>query len=269
MSRDPEALLRLYDDELRTDAETPSAQSVLRHGPLRLVTFARGRGFVTYRDLGGAGEDRVEQLVADAVEHFEADPEIQRVEWKARGHDVAPGLHEALLRHGFVEQETEAVMMGDAEVLAEGPPPRPGVVLRQVTEEADVRAMCAQADEAFGEPVSEEYAEAVLDRLRRDDGMQLWVAEVQGEVVCSGRLEPVADSTIAGIWGGATTPAWRGQGIYRALVAARAVAATHLGRTVLHSDSTPMSEPILARSGLVRVTTTTPYEWRREASSTG
>jgi hypothetical protein len=31
----------------------------------------------------------------------------------------------------------------------------------------------------------------------------------------------------------------------------------------LHSDSSPMSRPILERSGLIAVSTTTPYNWRR------
>ncbi len=39
--------LDAYDRQLRTDAETPSAVAVTRLGPLRLVTFAGGRGFVT------------------------------------------------------------------------------------------------------------------------------------------------------------------------------------------------------------------------------
>jgi hypothetical protein len=32
-------LLTAYDEQLRTDAETPSAIDVTRHGPLRLVTY--------------------------------------------------------------------------------------------------------------------------------------------------------------------------------------------------------------------------------------
>ena len=38
---DAATLLAAYDEQLRTDAETPSALSVTVHGPLRLVTFAR------------------------------------------------------------------------------------------------------------------------------------------------------------------------------------------------------------------------------------
>ena len=45
-------LLAAYDKQLRTDAETPSAVKVIRHGPLRLVTFVNGRGFVTYHASG-------------------------------------------------------------------------------------------------------------------------------------------------------------------------------------------------------------------------
>lgn len=44
---DSAALLAAYDSQLRTDAETPGAIAVARQGPLRLVTFAGGRGFIT------------------------------------------------------------------------------------------------------------------------------------------------------------------------------------------------------------------------------
>lgn len=49
----------------------------------------------------------------------------------------------------------------------------------------------------------------------------------------------------------------------RALTAARAEAALGLGKTYIHSDSTEYSRPILERTGLVKVSTTTPYRWRR------
>lgn len=82
-------------------------------------------------------------------------------------------------------------------------------------------------------------------------------------MVSAGRLEPVEGTGFAGIWGGATRPEWRGRGIYRALTAARARSALRLGKTLITSDSTEYSRPTLQRSGLVRVSTTTPYLWRR------
>lgn len=263
VDHDPAVLLRAYDDQLRTDAETPSALSVQRLGPLRLVTFPHGRGFVTYRDLGGADAGAVRDLVARGLARLSADEGISRIEWKTRGHDVAPGLHEALVEHGFVPDEPESVMMGPTAGLVGEVPLPAGVVLRQVVVEGDVRAMSAMADEAFGDPFSQERAEGLLRRQSLDDGMELWVAEADGVMVSSGRLEPVAGTDVAGVWGGATLPAWRRRGIYRALTAVRARSALALGKTILHSDSTEYSRPILERSGLVRVTTTTPYQWTR------
>ncbi len=263
MPADPAALLRTYDDQLRTDAETPGALAVVRLGPLRLATFPGGRGFVSYRDLDGAEAATVRGWVAEALEHFRADPGVVDVEWKTRGHDVAPGLHDALGDHGFVPGDPESVMMGPAAGLAVDVPLPDGVTLRRLVDEADVRAVSAMADEAFGDPVSSRRADDLLFRLSRDDGMEIWVAEADGRMVSSGRLEPVPDTDVAGIWGGATLPEWRRRGIYRALTAVRARAALALGKTILHSDSTEDSRPILERSGLVRVTTTTPYEWTR------
>ncbi|GLI02275.1 GNAT family N-acetyltransferase [Phytohabitans aurantiacus] len=256
-------LLAAYDEQLRTDAETPGALSVARHGPLRLATFAGGRGFITYRDLGGADADAIRRLVPEALAHYQANPEVDRVEWKTRGHDHAPGLHEALLENGFVPDEPESIMIGEARLLDVDVPLPEGVTLRRVTEEPDVRAMSAMQDETFGEPVSVESADALLRRLATRDGMELWVAEAEGQIVSAGRLEPVAGTSFAGIWGGATRAEWRRRGIYRALTAERARSALRMGKTLINSDSTEYSRPILERSGLVKVSTTTPYNWQR------
>jgi predicted N-acetyltransferase YhbS len=154
-------------------------------------------------------------------------------------------------------------MIGEASALVGDHPLPPGVTLRRVSDEADVRAMSAMQDEAFGDAPSDEMADALLRRLGLDDGMELWVAEAGGVIVSAGRLEPVRGTEFAGIWGGATLEPWRGRGIYRALAAARARAAIALGKTLIHSDSTEYSRPILERSGFARVSTTTPYRWTR------
>jgi ribosomal protein S18 acetylase RimI-like enzyme len=257
--------LAAYDDQLRTDAETPSAVSVTRLGPLRLVTFAGGRGFVTYRDLDGADADAIARLVEAALAHYESDPTVSRVEWKTRGHDHAPGLHQSLLAHGFVAEEPESIMIGEAKRLAVDVPLPDGVRLRQVSRPNDVRAMTAMSGEVFGDSEAEaaEMADALLRRLTLDDGMELWVAEADGQVVSAGRLEPVPGTDFAGIWGGSTLEEWRGQGIYRALTAARARSALRAGKSLVHSDSTEYSRPILERYGFLEVSTTTPYAWRR------
>jgi hypothetical protein len=248
---------------LRTDAETPSAIAATRLGPLRLVTFDGGRGFVTSPHLDGDAGAKVADLVSQVLDHYREDPTIVRVEWKTRGHDRTPGLHETLVQHGFEVQGTESIMIGPAASLDVEVTLPDGVVLRRVTEEDDVRAMAAMQDMVFDGTISEESARGLLRRMARADGMELWVAEAGGQVVCAGRLEPVAGTEFAGIWGGATLDAWRGRGIYRALTAARARSALAIGKTLIHSDSTEDSRPILERAGLLRVSTTTPYHWHR------
>ncbi|OUD94531.1 hypothetical protein CMMCAS05_03780 [Clavibacter michiganensis subsp. michiganensis] len=260
---DAAALLAAYDAQLRTDAETPSALDVRLLGPLRLVVFPGGRGFITYADLGGLDEAGLRDLVPAALARYRDDPAITTVEWKTRGHDHAPGLDGILRANGFAAEERESIMLGEARALAVDVPLPAGVTLRRITAEADVRAMSAMQDEVFGEAVSADRADAILHRLRLDDGMELWVAEAEGRIVSAGRLEPVAGSDFAGLWGGATVPEWRGRGIYRALTAARARSALAAGRTLMHSDSTDFSRPILERSGLIACSTTTPYAWSR------
>jgi hypothetical protein len=257
--------LAAYDEQLRTEAEIPSALAVTVPGPLRLATFAGGRGFVTYQDLAGFDADAISRTVEAALAHYRNDPAITGVEWKTRGHDRAPGLHESLLAHGFVPQEPESIMIGAAQRLAVDVSLPGGVTLRQVSVESDVHAMCAMSAQAFGDSLAEgeAMAEALLYRLWLDDGMELWIADAEGQIVSAGRLEPVPGTDFAGIWGGCTLKGWRGRGIYRALTAARARSALRRGKTLIHSDSTEYSRPILERYGLLKVSTTTPYLWRR------
>ena len=259
---DPADLLEAYDKQLRTDAETPSALSIGYEGPLWLVTFVGGRGFVTYEHLGDADADAIRSLVVSALDHYRAVAEVTRVEWKTRGHDRAPGLHNALVDNGFVADDTESIMIGEARALAVDVALPTGVTLRRVFEESDVRAMTAMQCEVFGDSLGDEIADGLIRRLADDDEMELWVAEVDGKIVSAGRLEPVMGTEFAGIWGGATRSEWRGRGIYRALTSARARSALAMGKTFLNSDSTEYSRPILERSGLVKVSTTTPYVWR-------
>ena len=260
---DVEVFLLAYDEQLRTDAETRGAIALARLGPLHLVTFAGGQGFVTYSHVDGADAARVAQLVGQAVDHYRRDPEITHVEWKTRGHDQIPGLPEALVDHGFEPQAPESVMIGRAALLDVEVPLPPGVTLRRVSSEDDIRAMAGMQDTDFKSEKGDEMARALLSRLELKDGMELWVAEAGGRMVSAGRLEPVAGTQFAGIWGGATLEEWRRRGIYRALTAARARSALAAGKTLIHSDSTEYSRPILERSGLVKVSTTTPYLWLR------
>jgi hypothetical protein len=256
-------LLTAYDEQLRCAAEAVGGTHTVRLGPLWLVAFPGGRGFVTYRDLDDAHCRDLDVLVPAVLAHFQLDPRIEQVEWKTRGHDRAAGLHEVLVAHGFVAREPESIMVGEARRLT-GPVDLPeGVTLRRITTWSDARAMSVMTDDVFGVPTDEARAQALWQRASSGTDVELWIAEAGGNIVSAGRLELVPDSDFAGIWGGATRPPWRGRGLYRALTAARARSALRAGRTLIHSDSTEFSRPILERAGLIKVSTTTPYLWSR------
>jgi hypothetical protein len=261
---DRAALLTAYDEHLRTDAETPGALHITRLGPLRVATYPGGRGFVTYRSLEGAV---ARDLVGRVVDHCRADPELTSIEWKTRGHDHTPGLIAALTAHGFSAGDPEAIMVGQGRCLVVDIDLPPGVRLRRVHEPAELLAVSTMLDEVFGDTTAMDSVAVIQRRLDNADGIELWAAQSDGQMIGAGRLEPVLGTPFAGIWGGAMRAAWRGRGIYRALTAARARSALQSGKTLIHSDSTECSRPILERAGLIKVSTTTAYSLRLEASA--
>ncbi len=263
---DATALLRIYDDQLRAEAEMVSALHWRRHGPLIWGSYLGGRGFVSYRGLSAT--DDLDELVGATVAYYAADPTVELFEWKTRGHDPVPDLDRVLRDHGLEPDETESVMLGEAVAMAVDVELPPGVGVRRISSEIDVRRMCRMQTEVFGD--DDDQFEAIWHRLSSaPDSMELWVAEHDDEIVSAGRLEPVAGTEVAGIWGGCTRAAWRGRGIYRALTAERARSALNRGLRFLHSDSTEFSRPILERSGFLKITTTTPYLWRETKSTSG
>ena len=262
-------LLAAYDTQLRGVAEVQGAVSWDHSGPLWRGLFNDG-AFVSYESLEGLGNvEAVDRLIADTVEYFAAIPQVREFEWKTRGHDWPPELDGLLRAHGLEPDEVETVMVGEAKYLAVDVELPDGVTIRRVDQADDRDAVVTEASEVAASIFGHGGSSAeMLERLDRMEGReQFWVAEAETDqgrrVVCSGRLNRVEGTEFAGIWGGSTLPEWRGKGIYRALTAARARAALDEGVRYINSDCTVMSRPILERSGLVAVTTTTPYVWRR------
>lgn len=265
-------LLAVYDSRLRGRREMAHTSRVRQIGPVWVGEYAtRGTGFVSYADLDGREGTRLDELIDDVVAYFDRDTSVTEFEWKTRGHDAPADLPQRLTARGFVPQEPETVMVGPARGVADrltgGGTPN-GVVVRQVggfgDRHADLTSVLALQERVFGHPAGTvEECERLLDD--RPDGMSFWLAEAEGRTVSAGRIEVVEGTDVAGLWGGVTHPDWRRRGVYRALTAARARWALARGVRYLHSDSTEFSSPILERSGLAAVTTTTPFIWKRPA----
>ncbi|GAA1914476.1 GNAT family N-acetyltransferase [Nocardioides hwasunensis] len=248
------------------------AGEVDRDGPLWRGIFDHG-GFVSYRDLDGIEGDALDDLIARTVVHYRDETDVDSFEWKSRGHDLPADLGERLVAHGFEAEPVETVMVGEASLLAvdvdlDDTPAGPVVVRRLLPgpdAEADLTRMLEAQESIFGTGRGPSVASSLAEL--ESGGSEFWVAEVGERVVCAGRLTPVEGTDFAGIWGGSTLPELRGRGIYRALVAARARSAVERGIRYINSDCTDMSRPILERSGLAAITTTTPYVWTRQSGA--
>jgi hypothetical protein len=256
-------MLRAYDTDLRRDAEVVGATRVVPHGPLLLAEFDDGGGgFVSYKDLDGLEGEALDRLIAEVVEHFRDRTSMERFEWKTRGHDLPADLTDHLVAAGFEAEDEETVMIGEASALVVDLDLPDGVVVRRLAEgdpalDDDLAELLAMQAGVFGES----WGSVESARKGMERGEEYWVVEADGRIVSGGRLVCVEGTAFAGVWGGATVPEWRGRGLYRALDSARASSALQRGFRYLQSDCTPMSRPILERSGLLAVTTTTPYIW--------
>lgn len=253
------ALLAAYDEQMRGAPPHPPAGVVYEQdGPLLRIT-GQHRGFVSGpRDLGVGGAE-LDALIARQRDHFAARGEA--VEWKTRGHDRPADLTDRLRAAGFVPEERETVVVGEAERMARTPVTPAGVTLRQVTADADMHRIAAMESAVWGQDWSR-LADDLIGRVAAaPDQIAVLVAEADGEVVCAAWLVLRAGTQFASLWGGSTLAAWRGRGIYRALVAARAELAVARGVRFLHVDASDDSAPILKRLGFHAVTTTTPYVW--------
>ncbi|WP_055585415.1 GNAT family N-acetyltransferase [Peterkaempfera griseoplana] len=256
---DIDGLLAAYDEQMRGAAPTPPAGARYEQdGPL-LRIVGQFRGLVTGPADLGVGGAALDGLIARQRDYFAARGEA--VEWKVRGHDRPADLTDRLRAAGFVPEAQETVLIGRADELAAEPVLPDGVVLRQVTEDRDMRRIAALESAVWGMEMSWLGDDLSARISASPDQIAVLVAEAGDEVVCAAWLVLRAGTEFAGLWGGSTLPAWRGRGIYRATVAARARLALARGVTWLQVDASDDSSPILRRLGFHAVTTTTPYVW--------
>lgn len=258
----PEDLLAVYDAEVRGSFphRMPPGWSGEQDGPLtRCLTGRAGFAMLTEpaADLSEAElAELVDRTTAFFAEHG------RWFEWKTFDHDP-PDLRPLLLERGAAAEPHEALVLGEAARLAAEPVVPAGLSLREATTRADLERIAALQSEVWGEDWSW-LADDLELRLAADPPVVVLLVEDGDLVVSAAWLTPFAGTTVAGLWGGSTLAAYRGRGIYRALVARRARIAVELGHRILQVDASDDSRPILERLGLSVVGGTTPYVFGRD-----
>ncbi|MGY4541622.1 GNAT superfamily N-acetyltransferase [Arthrobacter sp. UYNi723] len=253
-------ILAAYDSQLRrlVPPAVPAGHEYQLLGPLLRVTGQR-RGFIeSARDLG-VEVGMLDRMIVEQREYFAGRGEA--VEWKTRAHDFPADLESRLRAAGFVPEDRETVLVGETAAMAGEPVVPEGIQVRLARERPDLERIAAMKSEVWAADYSWVAAD-LQHRLASDpENLVVFLAEASGEVVSAAWLEINPGTDFAGLWGGSTLPAWRGRGIYKALVSARAQVAAARGVKYLQVDASADSEPILRRLGFRAITTTTPFVW--------
>jgi ribosomal protein S18 acetylase RimI-like enzyme len=238
------ALLALYDRRMRLGAPADPGTRVERTGPVvRQSGGADDWNGVLWSDLD---EDTADAAIAEQVQHFGSLGD--EFEWKLYAHDRPADLAARLRAAGFVPEPAEALMVARVEDLA-----------------TDADALLPEGVRVVPvtDPAGVDLVAQVLAHLAESPGTLSLVLAMAGDLpVCAARMEFHPGTEFASLWGGGTLPAWRGRGIYRALVAHRARLAAERGYGYLQVDAADTSRPILLRLGFAQLSTTTPYVYR-------
>ena len=237
---DRAAVLARFDAQMRAD---PPAEAGLERAWVGGVLRATGAyNYIGWWDLTPEQAPEAARREAAFFRGLR-----QEVEWKVFSHDGPPGLGAALAAAGFEADDGETFLAFDLNEPGLDNADVPGVEVRRVTDAAGVADLVTANAAAFGQ--AEPWRVAALMPRLNDGSLGLYVAYDNDRPISSGRLELAAGRDFAGLYGGGTDPAWRGRGVYRALVAARAAEARALGVRYLFVDARETSRPILERLG--------------------
>lgn len=240
-------MLDSFDDEVRgwVPAIPRAGCSYDRRGSALLVRTPRGLVVQPDRTAGVAD---VEALPSDVT-----------VRWQRYEHDrVSPDV---LRDNGFTPGQSAALMVA---VVADLPAPDLGIEVTRVEDPSGFTALADLQSRVWGADLGGVVDELAARWAAEPEDTVVLLAHGGGEVVCGAWLTFRPGTSFAGLRGGATLPAWRGRGTYRALVAHRAAVARTRGVRFLDVAASDDSRPVLERLGFRRLSTLTT--WTRVAT---
>lgn len=233
---------------------------IRRVGPVEqspTVTRRLNFGTVSAFDLDGANLDHV---IAEEIARFRG----RQFEWKAYSFDRPADLVDRLRNAGFEVGAREALVVYD---LRDGLTPFDAPTdweVRKLRTMDDLATFRTIAEQVFKKDYSHTTGELADAIAQGRSGHDAFVASLAGTPASIGRLYTSPDSLFGGLYGGGTLETFRGRGGYRAVVAARAVAAEALGARYLVVDALPTSLPILLKLGFFHIADTWPCVFRGE-----
>jgi GNAT superfamily N-acetyltransferase len=251
-------LLAIFDSEQRREIEFPNIRrEVTPHTVRHVVLSGRpGGAFVLHSRLD---EDNVDAVIESEIAYFEGLG--LDFEWKAYDYDTPADLVARLAARGFEVEDPEAVMVLDLEHSPDVLWQPVNQDVRRLTDPAQLVEIAAIHAAVWEEPF-DWLAQALADEMAADaERIQFYMAYADGVPACAAWIRFHPGTQFASLWGGSTLPAYRGRGLYTAVLSARAQEARRRGYRFLTIDASPMSQPIVAKHGFQLLTFAHACNW--------
>ncbi len=225
---------------------------VVRH----VDTSSLGEGIITYSQLSGVD---VSNAIREQIDYFEAI--VQDFEWKVFDYDRPLDLKRRLEAFGFKVGDAEAIMVLDLEHAPEALWYPVTHDVRRITDDGRLDHVQAIEEQVWDEDFSwiDDHLRCLL--TEHTERVSVYIAYVNGQPASAAWAFFPEQSRYTSLWGGATIDAFRGQGLYTALLAVRAQEAKARGVRYLTVDASPMSRPILERFGFELLASSHPCKW--------
>ena len=242
-----EEIRALYNQQMRINVQYAGVRREETAHTIRLIDTISGRGTVIYSRLD---ETTADAVIGEELAFFKQLGIADKLEWKLFDYDQPADLKERLIAQGFVPEDPDAVLVLDLEAI---PPALIAPVthdVRRLTDPDQFSDVSAVMNGVYPGEDHERFV-TTLKELRRikPEEVSVYAAYADGQPVTAAWIDFPAESSFSGLWGGATLPAYRKQGFYTALVAARAQEAIQRGRRFLTIDASPMSRAVLEKFG--------------------
>lgn len=253
-----ESLLALYDREQRREITYPGMRREVTPTVIRHIGERGDEATVLYSWLDATSADAA---IREQIGYFAGLG--LGFEWKAYAHDAPSDLVERLAAHGFeIETPPDAIMALDLDAA-------PAFLfapithdLRQIDDPAQMSAVISVQEAVWQADRGWLATRLAADLAADPTQLSVYVAYVDGVAASSAWIYFHAGTHFASLWGGSTLPAYRGRGLYHALLAVRAQKARSRGVRFLTVDASPMSRPILERCGFALLTHAHACLWR-------
>lgn len=250
-------LRNLYDRKERIEVTYPGMRREATRHVIRHVSKSQRSGFISYSRVDA---DTLDEVVEEQIGFFGGLG--LAFEWKAYEHDSPPDLKDRLLRHGFLIDDIEAIMVLELDQVSSLLLQSPQREVQQIVDPDRIPQILKVQQEVWQEDEAR-LANYLSDSLRQHGSLiTVYAAYDRGRPVCSAWLYYDGRSPFASLWGGATLQAYRGQGYYTALLAVRVQEAMRRGARYVTVDASPMSKPILERRGFQTMTHAHACHWQ-------